>query len=331
MENKYGIKGSKILITGGAGFIATKIASILADDNEIILYDNLHNNAYQHTELVEHKNVELIIGDVRDADKISKHITADVNYIIHCAAIAGVDTVIQNPMKTLEVNILGVFNVLKGALNSKKLKRFVDFSTSEVFGQYAYNVDEFIMKPRVTIGEGRWTYAISKLAGEFIAQSYHIEHGLPTVTVRPFNIYGPNQVGVGAIHHFVVRAIKGKDLIIHDDGSQIRAWCYVDDFIEGVLLSLIKEKAIGKSYNIGNPRSVITVYNLAHHIRRLANSNSEIKYKKMDHMDVALRIPNISSARNDLGFEPKIEIDEGLNKTIDWYRKKLNIDQSMGG
>jgi len=331
MGNKYGIEGSKVFITGGAGFIATRIASILADDNEIILYDNLHNNAYQNTQLANHKNIELTIGDVRDADKITKSITEDVDYIIHCAAIAGVDTVIKNPMKTLEVNILGVFNVLKGAMNAKNLKRFVDFSTSEVFGQHAYNVDEFVMKPNVTIGEGRWTYAISKLTGEFITHSYHVEHGMPTVTIRPFNIYGPNQVGVGAIHHFVVRAITGEDLIIHDDGSQIRAWCYVDDFIHGVLLTLIKGKAIGKSYNIGNPRSVITVYNLAHHIWRLANSKSEIKHEKMHHMDVALRIPDITSARNDLGFEPKIEIDEGLNRTIEWYRNKLHTDQSVGG
>jgi nucleoside-diphosphate-sugar epimerase len=323
MANPYGITDAKIFITGGAGFIATRITSLLAEENQILLYDNLHNNALQFTGLKNHKNVKLIVGDVRDVAKLEHSVTADVNYIIHCAAIAGVDTVIQNPMKTLEVNIQGVFNILKAALRAKNLKRFIDFSTSEVFGQHAYNVDEFVMQPRVTIGEGRWTYAISKLAGEFITHSYHLEHGLPTVTVRPFNVYGPNQVGVGAIHHFVVRAIKGEDLIIHDDGSQIRAWTYVDDFIDGILRAMAKKKAIGKSYNIGNPRSVITIYNLAHLIRRLAKSNSKIRFKKMNFMDVALRIPNINQARKDLGFNPKVEIDEGLNKTIEWYREKL--------
>jgi dTDP-glucose 4,6-dehydratase len=323
MANKYGIEGTMIFITGGAGFIATTIASELADDNEIILYDNLHNNAYQHTDLSEHKNVSLIIGDVLDGKKLSNSMSNNIDYFIHCAAIAGVDTVIKNPMKTLEVNILGVFNVLKSALKVKSLKRFVDFSTSEVFGQYAYNVDEFVINPKVTVGEGRWTYAISKLAGEFITHAYHLQHSVPTVTIRPFNIYGPNQVGVGAIHHFVLRAVKGEDLIIHDDGSQIRAWCYVDDFVNGVLLAMRSEQATGKSYNIGNPRSTITVYNLAQLIHTLARSKSKIKFKKMGHQDVALRIPNISAARMDLGFEPKVELEEGLEKTIDWYRKRL--------
>jgi dTDP-glucose 4,6-dehydratase len=323
MGNCYGIKNCKIFITGGAGFIATRMASELADDNKITLYDNLHNNAYKNTMLESHRNVTLIVGDVLDHEKLKNSMTNDIDYIIHCAAIAGVDTVVQNPKKTLEVNIIGTFNVLKASLKAKNMKRFVDFSTSEVFGQHAYNVDEFSMNPRVTIGEGRWTYAISKLTGEFITHSYHIENNLPTVTIRPFNIYGPNQVGVGAIHHFVIRAIKGQDLVIHDDGSQIRAWTYVDDFIDGVFRAMVNENSVGKSYNIGNPRSVITVYNLAHLIHSLTLSRSKIRFEKMNFSDVALRIPNISSARNDLGFEPKIELENGLKQTINWYREKI--------
>jgi len=324
MKNVHGIENSKIFITGGAGFIATRIATELAESNKILLYDNLHRDAFKNTGLGGHKNVKLIVGDVLDQDKLSASIPTDTDYIIHCAAIAGVDTVINNPMKTLEVNILGVFNVLKAAIRVKKLKRFIDFSTSEVFGQRAYNVDEFTINPKVTIGEGRWTYAISKLAGEFITHAYHKENDIPTVTVRPFNIYGPNQVGVGAIHHFVVRAIKGEDIIIHDDGSQIRAWTFIDDFIEGVFLSMTKEKAIGRSYNIGNPRSVITIYNLSKIIINLASSRSKIKYKKMAHQDVALRIPNINSARTDLNFKPKVELEDGLIRTIEWYRNKIS-------
>jgi nucleoside-diphosphate-sugar epimerase len=331
MGNKYGMRNQRVFITGGAGFIATRIAAEIADDNEIILYDNLHNNAYQHTGLSRHKNVRLIIGDILDVDKLSNSLPDDVNYVIHCAAIAGVDTVIKNPMRTLEVNIQGVFNILKATSQLRSIKRFVDFSTSEVFGQHAYNVDEFVINPKVTIGEGRWTYAISKLAGEFITHAYHLEKSMPTVTIRPFNIYGPNQVGVGAIHHFVVRAINGEDLIIHDDGSQIRAWCYVDDFVEGVLLAMLSPTANGKSYNIGNPRSTITIYNLAHLIRSLANSKSDIRFRRMNHQDVALRIPNITAARSDLGFEPKVEIEDGLRRTIDWYRKRNTGDEEKGG
>ena len=143
------------------------------------------------------------------------------------------------------------------------------------------------------------------------------------VIVRPFNVYGPNQVGVGAVHHFIVRAIRNDDLIIHDDGSQIRAWCYVDDFIHGLLLTLSNDISVGRSYNIGNPRSTVTTYNLAKSIIVATNSESQLRYKKMDFQDVALRIPNIEAARRDLDFEPKVELDDGLRLTAAWYREKL--------
>lgn len=320
MANRYNIIGSKIFITGGAGFIGSKMAAELAQDNEIILFDNLHNNAYKNSKLNDQANVRLIQGDVRDLEKVSSSLDQDVDYVIHAAAIAGVDTVIADPLRVLDVNIKGTFNVAEASLKLKGLKRFVDFSTSEVFGQHAYNVDEFSIAPKVTIGEARWTYAISKLVGEFVVHSHHVKNSLPSVTVRPFNIYGPNQVGVGAIHHFVKKAISGEDLTIHDDGSQIRSWCYVDDFVHGIFLAMTNEQSSGKSYNIGNPRSTVTVYNLARRIIDLCESKSKIVFKPMNHSDVALRIPNINSAREDLGFEPTVELDEGLMRTISWYR-----------
>jgi nucleoside-diphosphate-sugar epimerase len=320
MPNRYDINGSKILITGGAGFIGTRIARELADDNDIILFDNLHNNAYKTSGLERMRRVRLQQGDVRNAEAVKKAMEPDVAYVIHAAAIAGVDTVISNPIRVLDVNIKGTFNVAEAALELKGLKKFVDFSTSEVFGQHAYNVDEFSINPTVTIGEARWTYAMSKLIGEFVVHAHHIQNRMPNVTVRPFNIYGPNQVGVGAIHHFVKRAIAGEDLVIHDDGSQIRAWCYVDDFIHGVLLAMANDRAVGRSYNIGNPRSTVTVYNLARMIIDISGSRSNMVFKRMDYSDVALRIPNIKSARDDLGFEPQIELEEGLKRTIEWYR-----------
>jgi nucleoside-diphosphate-sugar epimerase len=320
MPNRYDINGSKILITGGAGFIGTRIARELADDNDIILFDNLHNNAYKTSGLERMRRVRLLQGDVRDAEAVKKAMEPDIAYVIHAAAIAGVDTVISNPIRVLDVNIKGTFNVAEAALELKGLKKFVDFSTSEVFGQHAYNVDEFSINPTVTIGEARWTYAMSKLIGEFVVHAHHIQNRMPNVTVRPFNIYGPNQVGVGAIHHFVKRAIAGEDLVIHDDGSQIRAWCYVDDFIHGVLLAMANDRAVGRSYNIGNPRSTVTVYNLARMIIDISGSRSNMVFKRMDYSDVALRIPNIKSARDDLGFEPQIELEEGLKRTIEWYR-----------
>lgn len=316
------LEGAKVVITGGAGFIGSTTASVLADKNEVVLFDNFWNNALQNSPVQDHPNVSFVKGDVRDLDALNEVIDDEVTHVIHAAAIAGVDTVIENPHLTLEVNIEGVFNVCKAAVGKKNIKRLVDFSTSEVFGSQAYNVDEFSISPTVTIGEGRWTYAISKLAGEFIANAYHTKYDIPTVTIRPFNIYGPNQVGVGAVHHFCRRAIAGEPLTIHDDGSQIRAWCYVDDFVDGMLRTLEADVAVGRSYNIGNPRSTVTTYNLANLIIQLAESSSELAWKTMGFSDVALRIPNIDNARKDLGYEPKVELDEGLRRTIEWYRQQ---------
>jgi nucleoside-diphosphate-sugar epimerase len=320
MPNQYNLTNSKIFITGGAGFIANRLATVLADDNQIVLFDNLHNDAFSSSALSKHPNVKLVQGDVRDFEALKAAADRDVTHFIHCAAIAGVDTVMKDPMRVMSVNIKGTFNAVEVAENLPKLEKFVDFSTSEVFGAEAYNVDEFSISPTVSVGEARWTYAISKLAGEFIVHSSHLQSKLPSVTVRPFNIYGPNQVGVGAIHHFVKMAIAGKPLVVHDDGSQIRSWCYIDDFAHGVLLALCSEKSSGRSYNIGNPRSTLTVYNLAREVVRIAQSQSAIEFKKMNFADVGLRIPNISSARNDLNFEPEIELEEGLLKTITWYK-----------
>ncbi len=320
--NRYGISNSKIFITGGAGFIGTQIAAILAEENEIILYDNLHNNAYENTSLKNHTNVKLVNGDVLDLEALKKAMDKDVEYVIHCAAIAGVGTVIVDPMRTLRVNILGVFNVFEAAQALAKLKRIIDFSTSEVFGQFAYKVKEHEANPQISINEGRWTYAISKLTGEFIAHAHHVQNGLPTVTVRPFNIYGPNQVGIGAIHNFILQAIRHETLYVHNDGTQIRSWCYIDDFVHGLLLALSNPKAIGKVYNIGSPESTVTVINLAEKIRDIAGSRSKIENKKIHYEDVNIRVPDIDAIRSDLHYEPQVRLHEGLTRTINWYAKK---------
>ena len=173
-----------------------------------------------------------------------------------------------------------------------------------------------------SVGEARWTYAVSKLAGEHMAHAYHDEIGMPTVTVHPFNVYGPGQIGGGAIRAFIEDALAGRNLTIHGDGSQIRAWCYVDDMVDGVLLGLERPEAVGQAFNIGNPRSTVTVFDLATRIKRLTGCAGELVFQPLHYADVELRIPNVEKARTVLGWEPRVELDEGLEKTIAWYRQK---------
>jgi len=315
------IQGKKILLTGGAGFIGTTLAGRLVDENEIVILDNYHRNALRHTRLSDHPNVKIIRGDVTDP-KAAQAAAEGCEIIVHLAAIAGVDTVLRMPVDTMKVAILGTYNMLEAARQQPRLERFVDFSTSEVFGSYAYNVREADLTSLGAVGEARWTYAVSKLATEHLAHNYHKQFGIPAVSVRPFNIYGPGQIGEGAIHRFIVQALRDENITIHNDGSQIRAWCYVDDMISGLLACLERDEAVGQAFNIGNPRSVVTIYNLAMQIAHLSGSRSKISFVPWDQTDVELRIPNIEKARRLLGYEPQVDLEDGLQRTIQWYRTK---------
>ena len=317
------LEGKRIFVTGGAGFIGTTLARELLDANTVVAFDNLHRNSLEGTDLGSHPNFELIEGDVLDAAAV-RDAARGATHIVHCAAIAGVDTVLASPVRTMRVNVIGTYNVLEAALATlDTVERFVDFSTSEVFGTHAFRVQEGQVSTIGSVGEARWTYAVSKLAGEHMAHAYHDELGLPTVTVHPFNVFGPGQIGGGAIRAFSEAALAGRDLTIHGDGSQIRAWCYVTDMVSAVLACLESPAAVGQAFNVGNPRSAVTIYDLAQRIKRLSGCSGEIVFQPLHYADVELRIPNVEKAHELLGWEPQVELDDGLLKTLAWYRETL--------
>jgi UDP-glucose 4-epimerase len=310
------------VLTGGAGFIGTTLSRRLVDDNEVLLLDNLHRDALAGTELTDHPNLTFVQADVLDGDAVRNALDG-ATHVVHLAAIAGVDTVLESPVRTMRVNMIGTYNVLEAAhATGETLERLVDFSTSEVFGKHAYKVEEIHETAQGSVGEARWTYAVSKLAGEHLAHAYFDEFGLPTCSIRPFNVYGPRQIGGGAIRAFIETILGGRDLVIHGDGSQVRAWCYVDDLVDALLLVLERPEAVGEVFNVGNERSVLTVLDLATRIRELMNAEVEIKFQPLHYTDVEMRIPNIDKARKLLRWEPKVDLDEGLARTIAWYRER---------
>ena len=320
------IEGKRILLTGGAGFIGSTLALRLLENeaNEIVILDNMHRDALsREPTLGPGGAVSVIVGDVMDREVVERALEG-VDVVLHLASIAGVDTVMKHPVKTMQVAMLGTANVLDAAWKTGKVTRFIDFSTSEVFGTHAYNVAEGDTTHVGAVGEARWTYAVSKLAMEHLAHNYFKEYGFPAVSIRPFNIYGPRQVGEGAIHQFILRALRGDDLVVHNDGSQIRSWCYVDDIIDGVMLALTDERAVGEVFNIGNPRSTVTIHHLARDIVRLAESSSAIRFVDWPYADVELRAPSIEKARRLLDYEPRVDLEEGLRRTIDWYRRSMS-------
>jgi nucleoside-diphosphate-sugar epimerase len=317
------LKGAHVLITGGAGFIGTALVKRLAEDNHIRVLDILRRNALSEAGLDRHPNVELIVGDVRDMTAVRRAVTG-CDHVVHMASIAGVDTVLKNPVLTMEISLEGTMNVLRAANDCIGIERVIDFSTSEVFGSYAFRVREADVTSLGAVGEARWTYAVSKLATEHLAHNYWKQFNLPTCSIRPFNIYGPGQVGEGAVHAFVVRALRGEKILIHNEGDQIRSWCYIDDVVDAILLAIERQEAIGESFNIGNPRSTITIYQLAQLVVRLTESKSPIEFVAWDFPDVELRIPDVKKAEELLGFRAHVELEQGLWQTIEWYRRKLS-------
>lgn len=315
------LEGATFLITGGAGFIGTALTKKLADKNKIRVFDNLRRNALAKAGLDKHPNVEIVVGDVRDRTGLDRA-TEGVDYVVHMASIAGVDTVLKNPVLTMEVSIEGTMNALRAAQATGRVKRFIDFSTSEVFGSYAFRVREADVTSLGAVGEARWTYAVSKLATEHLAHNYWKQFGLPTCSIRPFNIYGPGQVGEGAVHAFVVRALRGEKLQVHNEGDQIRAWCFIDDIVDSIVLALTREEAVGQAFNIGNPRSTVTVFQLARLVNRIAGSNAPIEFVKWGFPDVELRIPDVRKAEELLGFRAQVDLEDGLARTLEWYKSQ---------
>ncbi|ACY12937.1 NAD-dependent epimerase/dehydratase family protein [Haliangium ochraceum] len=315
--------GRRILITGGAGFIGSHLCERLLTDNDVVVLDTFRRDALSSTGLSEHPRIRVVRGDVLDAATVADAM-AGCDAVIHMASIAGVDTVMRNPVLTMRIAMLGTMNLLEAARESGEVKRFIDFSTSEVFGRYAYQVTEFDSTVLGAVGEARWTYAVAKLATEHLAMNYQKEFGLPACSIRPFNIYGPRQVGEGAIHHFIRRALTGETLQVHNDGAQIRAWCYIDDIVDAILLALEREQSVGHAFNIGNPRSTVTIYQLARDIVRLSGSSSAIEFHPWPHPDVEIRVPAVAKARELLGFEAQVDLEQGLKRTIAWYRDHGN-------
>ena len=314
------ISNKNIFITGGAGFIANTLIRNLIEKNTITVYDNFHRDTLTASGYAQHPNMRIKKGDVLDKEALVEAMQGS-DIVVHAAGIAGIDTVIKDPVKTMNVNMIGTANALEAAKINSVKDRFIDFSTSEIFGSMAYKSREDSDTVAGSAGEARWVYAVSKLAGEHLSHAYYKQYALPVVTVRPFNVYGPGQTGEGALQIFIKRALKNEDIYINGDGSQIRAWCYVDDFVDCLMRCIEDPKAIGESFNLGNARAVITTLGLAQTICRVLKSDSRIIFREQLSADIELRIPSVQKTQELLGFKAKVDLEEGILKTAEYFRK----------
>jgi UDP-glucose 4-epimerase len=320
----------RILITGGAGFLGSALAARLCERHEVVILDSLQRNALAHTSAFGHARVKLIRGDVVDAGCVFAA-SEGCHRVVHMASVAGVSAVQADPAGTMETALKGTANVLEACRRERGLKRAVILSSSEVYGPHAEDSSEGDAVIMRGAREARWSYAIGKLAAEHLGFAHHRRYHLPVTVVRPFNVYGPAQVGEGAVHAFVERALAVKPLTLHNGGRQVRAWCYVDDMIAGLLKVLWEEVAVGQVFNLGNPDQAVTTRELAEIVVRMTGSDSRLENGFRPGPDVDMRIPDISKARRLLGFSPVVGLREGLRRTVEWYRQHGCLREAADG
>jgi len=315
------ISGKQVFITGGLGFIGSRLVERLIERNHVTVFDSARRDALRFSPARGHANLRVVPGDVLDKGVLAAAV-GDASLVLHLAAIAGVSSYYREPATTFRVNLLGTLNLID-ALRGRRVELFVDFSTSEVFGPHAERVSESSPTVQGNLDDRRWCYAVSKLAGEMLGRCHFWEDGLPACVVRPFNIYGPGQVGEGVVSNFAAAVAQRQPLLVTGDGSQRRALCHVDDFLDGLMTLLARaDVSRGRTFNLGDERHVVSVLELAKRMAGMANPALPIEHVAHPGQECVVRIPDCSAARALLDYVPRRELDAGLAETVAWFRER---------
>ena len=307
-----------ILITGGAGFVCSHLADTLFDKkHDLILLDNLLTGNKQNVEhLLDHKNVKFIKHDVQDHIDISE----EIDFIFHFASAASPIAYQENPVNTLKAGSIGTINTL--GLAKVKNADYLLASTSEIYGDPEISPQSEKYWGNVNPNGERSMYDEAKRFAEAATATYSRTYNLQTKIVRIFNTYGPRmQLNDGrVVTNFIVQALNGKDITIYGDGSQTRSFSYVQDTVNGIVS--LMESEHNDVFNIGNPTE-ITINELASKIIEITNSNSKLINKDLPQDDPKQRKPDITKAKTMLNWEPKVKLEDGLTKTIEWVNSQL--------
>jgi len=305
-----------VVITGGAGFLGSHLSDrMLAEGFKVVCIDNLlTGNPENIAHLIGNENFKFIKHDVTDYI----YVPGRVDYILHFASPASPIDYLKLPIQTLKVGSLGTHKVL--GLAKEKKARFLLASTSEVYGDPLIHPQQEDYWGNVNPVGPRGVYDEAKRFAEAITMAYHTFHGVETRIVRIFNTYGPRmRLNDGRVlPAFVSQALNGEDLTAFGDGSQTRSFCFVSDLVDGIFRLLMSNETY--PVNIGNP-SEITILQFAEEIIKLTGSKSKISFKDLPVDDPKVRQPDITRARNILGWEPKVGREEGLKITIDYFKK----------
>ncbi|PSR00148.1 MAG: NAD-dependent dehydratase [Bacteroidetes bacterium SW_11_64_17] len=312
----------RTLITGGAGFLGSHLCDRLIEEgHSVVCMDNLITG---DTENIEHlfelgqDRFRFVEYDVTDY----LHVSGDLDYVLHFASPAAPDDYLEYPIKTLKVGALGTHKAL--GLAKAKDARLLLASTSEVYGDPLVHPQPEDYWGNVNPVGKRGVYDEAKRFGEALAMAYHRHHEVETRIARIFNTYGPRmRTGDGrALPTFMSQALHGDPLTVYGDGSQTRAFCYVDDLIEGLYRLLMSDQT--DPVNIGNPDEV-TIKAFAEEIIDVTGSDSSITYEPLPEDDPQVRQPDITRAKETLGWEPAVDRTEGLERTLEYFQAELGL------
>ena len=309
-----------IVLTGGSGFIGSHLSKELLKngENKLIVVDNLlTGNLNNIQDLLDHENASFIQHDVQDHIEIDEK----VDYVFHLASAASPVAYTENPVNTLKAGSLGTINTL--GLARKHGAEYFLASTSEVYGDPLITPQNEEYWGNVNPNGERSMYDEAKRFAEAATATYARSYDIKTKIIRIFNTYGSNmQLNDGrVVTNLIVQALNDQDLTIYGDGSQTRSFSYVSDTVAGIIAMM--ESNHYEVFNIGNPYEM-TVKELAETILKLTNSKSEIIYKPLPNDDPKQRRPDISKAKEKLNWEPKVDLETGLNTTIEWIKKELS-------
>jgi dTDP-glucose 4,6-dehydratase len=306
----------RVLLTGGAGFVGSHLSErLLADGHEVVCMDNLiTGNTDNIAKLISNSKFEFIKHDVTKY----VYVAGKIDYVLHFASPASPVDYLLHPIKTLKVGSLGTHNLLGVAL--EKRAKFLLASTSEVYGDPVISPQPETYWGNVNPIGPRGVYDEAKRFAEAITLAYHRSHGVDTKIVRIFNTYGERMRHKDGrvVPNFIDQALMGEPLTVYGDGSQTRSFTYVSDLVEGIVRLMASN--LNEPVNIGNPREM-SILEFAKLIRELMGNKSEIVFKDLPVDDPKQRRPDITKAKAKLGFEPKVGFEEGLARTIKWFKE----------
>ena len=318
------LMAERILITGGAGFIGSHLAEYLLDQGKkVAVLDDLSTGRFENIQhLVGRPGFSFAIASITDFPVLDR-LASESDTIVHLAAAVGVKLVVEQPVHTIETNIMGAEAVLKAAARYRA--KVLIASTSEVYGKGVRvpfrEEDDVVLGPT---SRNRWAYAASKMVDEFLALAYHQKYQLPVVVVRLFNTVGPRQTGRYGmvIPRFVRQALAGEPITVYGDGSQSRCFCDVSDTVRGLDALLEHPGAVGKVFNVGSTEEV-TILELAQRVKAITGSDSPITFIPYEQAyapgfeDMQRRVPDISRIRALTGWEPRLHLDDILRRVTE--------------